>query len=141
MPQMETNCSIVRLPTSEQERSESSAGPTANIQELIERVQSLQQQHEGLRQYVTSVDQRLTAGLVDVRDSVAGLIASTDRLHSFFVATPGTEQPPFAALFMNVISDSLAGVLASGVLNQQMQVCIPQDMDVRVYHIMDIGVK
>ena len=109
------------LPIDEQERSESSAGPS--IRDLAESVQSLQQQQEELREYVTSVDQQLTAGFADIRKNITELIASTGQLSSFFVAAPG-EQSPFAAMFTDVISATVASAIASGALNQQMQVRI-----------------
>ena len=88
MPQPEPNYSIVRLPTGEEERSESSAGPTGSVErvqlelastpsirDLVESIQSLQQNQQELQQYITSVDEQITAGFADVRNEIDELRA------------------------------------------------------------------
>ena len=135
-----TNCAVVPLTTIRQESSDRvqlELASAPGIRELAESVQSLQQEHKELRQYVTSVDQQLTAGFADVRNSIAELAASSGQLNRFFVPASGSGQSPFAAMFTQVIGDAMASMIASGVLNQQTQVRIQQDMDARVNTVPD----
>ena len=122
--------------TSTPQLSPDSSPPQA-IQELIELVQSMKQQQAELRQHVTDVENRLTNQFAEVSNKLTELAEIAGRLNSFVAASADQAQSPFAAMFSEVVGATMASVVASGVLNRQLQVHIQHDMDARVGCIRD----